>query len=94
VLGVTYQTMENKSLRDALGLAPSQKGVLVRSVEPTGAAASVLARGDVLLEFEGQAVAVDGTVPFRTGERIAFSHLVSSKQVSSVAVVAPSHNDG
>lgn len=90
VLGVTYQTMENKSLRDALGLAPSQKGVLVRSVEPTGAAASVVARGDVLLEFEGQAVAVDGTVPFRTGERIAFSHLVSSKQVSSVAAVAPS----
>jgi hypothetical protein len=56
-------------------------------VEPTGATASLLARGDVLLEFDGVPVAVDGTVPFRAGERIGFSYLVSSKQVGDSAVL-------
>ena len=34
---------------------------------------------DVLQKFDGIAVASDGTVPFRAGERISFSHLVSKK---------------
>ena len=38
-----------------------------------------LRTGDVLQKFDGIAVASDGTVPFRAGERISFSHLVSKK---------------
>ena len=85
ILGLEYQTMESGDLRKALGLSPTQKGVLVRGVEPTGSTGGLLKRGDVLLEFDGQPIAVDGTVPFRVGERIGFSHLVSGKQVGDTA---------
>lgn len=51
----------------------------MRSVNPTSAAAAVLRPDDVLLAFDGTEIASDGTVAFRTGERIAFSHLISNK---------------
>ena len=56
-----------------------QKGVLIRRVEPTSPASKALEKGDVLLSFDGIDIASDGTVPFRSGERISFSYLVSLK---------------
>jgi hypothetical protein len=53
------------------------QGVLIRRVEPTSPAHAILQGGDVLLTFDGVDVASDGTVPFRSGERIGFSYLVS-----------------
>lgn len=40
-------------------------GVLIRRVNQTATAAQKLQPGDVLLSFDGQAIANDGTVPFR-----------------------------
>lgn len=51
----------------------------IRRVEPTSPASSVLKEGDILLSFEGTDIANDGTVPFRSGERISFSYLISQK---------------
>ena len=51
----------------------------MRSVNPTSAATSHLKPDDVILAFDGIEIANDGTVPFRTGERIAFSYLISNK---------------
>lgn len=59
-----------------LHLQPDQKGVLIRRVEPTAAVSAVLRPNDVLLAFDGTPIANDGTVPFRSGERISFSYLV------------------
>jgi hypothetical protein len=56
-------------------------GVLIRSINPTSAAAQVLKPDDVLMKFDGVEIACDGTVPFRTGERISFSYLISNKFV-------------
>ncbi len=53
-------------------------GVLVRDVNPTSAAAQLLRPNDVLLSFDGVSISNDGTVPLRTGERIAFSSLISN----------------
>lgn len=53
--------------------------MLVRNVNPTSAAASQLEQDDVILAFDGVDISNDGTVPFRTGERIAFSYLISNK---------------
>ena len=52
---------------------------MVRRVEPTAAVSAVLQRGDVLLGFDGVDIGSDGTVPFRSGERIGFSYLISQK---------------
>ncbi|KAK9842029.1 hypothetical protein WJX81_004728 [Elliptochloris bilobata] len=79
VLGVKWQRMESAALRASHRLAAGQKGVLVRSVAPTSPAAGTLRAGDIIMRFDGIQVACDGTVPFRTGERISFHYLISQK---------------
>jgi hypothetical protein len=51
--------------------------VLIRRVEPTAPAHAAVAGYDILLSFDGVDISNDGTVPFRSGERISFSYLVS-----------------
>lgn len=63
-------------------LQAGQKGVLIRRIEPTAPANKVLKKGDILLSFDGIDIANDGTVPFRSGERISFNYLVSKKYTS------------
>ena len=84
-LGLEWQKVESVHLRRALGLPAGEKGVLLRHVEPTSDAAKHVEKGDVLLSFDGHQVASDGTVPFRVGERIGFSHLVSNKFAGDTA---------
>ena len=61
-------------------LQAGQKGVLVRRIEPTLPANKQLRKGDILLSFDGTQIGNDGTVAFRSGERIGFSYLISNKQ--------------
>lgn len=72
-LGIQWQRMESRALQAACGMSAGDKGVLVRDVLPISQAAEVLRPGDIIMRFDGIQVACDGTVPFRTGERIAFS---------------------
>lgn len=78
-LGIDTQTMENAHLREAYGMAPKQKGLLVSRVPGTCAVAKVLCQNDVLLKFDGEEIANDGTVSFRKNERVAYSWKVSQK---------------
>ena len=63
------------------------RGVLVTDVAQTGSAVDVLQKNDVLMHFDGHAVSCDGTTPFRTGERIMFTHLVSQRFVGDTVSV-------
>ncbi|KAG6547502.1 hypothetical protein Mapa_010950 [Marchantia paleacea] len=85
ILGIEWQKMENPDLRKALGMKTNQKGVRIRRVEPTAPAAKQLMSSDILLSFDDIDIANDGTVPFRHGERIGFSYLVSQKYTGEVA---------
>lgn len=87
LLGVEWQKMENPELRMSLGLGPAQKGVRIRRVEPTSPESQFLKPSDVILSFDGINIANDGTVPFRHGERIGFSYLVSQKYTGDNAVI-------
>jgi len=78
-LGIETQTMENAHLREAFGMGPKQKGILVSKISPTCAVASLLREGDVLLSFDKEIIANDGTTRFRRHERVAFSWLVAQK---------------
>jgi S1-C subfamily serine protease len=78
-IGIQWQKMESEALRHSANMKAGQKGVMVRKVQPTGDAAGRLQVGDILMSFDGIEVANDGTVPFRSGERIAFSYLTSQK---------------
>eukprot|EP00879_Flechtneria_rotunda_P023146 GHRR01024471.1.p1 GENE.GHRR01024471.1~~GHRR01024471.1.p1 ORF type:complete len:335 (+),score=96.35 GHRR01024471.1:535-1539(+) len=84
-LGIQWQRMESEALRTAYKMAPGEKGVLIRRINATSAARGFLQAGDVLMLFDGQNIASDGTVPFRTGERVSFSYLITSKFVGESA---------
>ncbi|GIL75570.1 hypothetical protein Vretifemale_5346 [Volvox reticuliferus] len=90
-LGVEWQKLENPDLRAALKMQPDQKGVLIRRVEPTSAVSEVLQQNDVLMSFDGVSISNDGTVPFRSGERISFSYLVSNKYTDEEAELVVLH---
>lgn len=78
-LGIQVQPMENSHLREAYSMGSKQKGLLVSQVAPTSAAAKVLRADDVLLSFDGELIANDGTVRFRRHERVSFMWLVAQK---------------
>lgn len=84
-LGVEWQKMESPFMRKALGMQTNQKGVLIRRIEPTAPVNQSLKKGDILLSFDGVDIANDGTVPFRSGERISFNYLVSKKYTNEEA---------
>lgn len=86
-LGIHFAPLENKTGRRYLGMKPEQTGVMVLSVNPVSSAASHLERNDVLLSMDGIAVANDGSIPFRRGERVALSSYVSSRFEGDVADV-------
>lgn len=85
-LGVLLQKLENPALRACLRV-PSNEGVLVRKVEPTSAANNVLKEGDVIVNFDDVHIGSEGTVPFRSTERIAFRYLISQKFAGDVAEI-------
>ena len=67
-LGIHWQKLENRLLRDQLNLADNQCGVLVRDIEYSEdsktSACAVLKKHDVLVEIDGTPVHCDGTVQF------------------------------
>ncbi|GAV79076.1 Trypsin domain-containing protein/PDZ_2 domain-containing protein, partial [Cephalotus follicularis] len=83
-LGVMLQKLENPALRACLKVE-SNEGVLVRRVETTADANNVLKVGDVIISFDDIHVGSEGTVPFRSNERIAFRYLISQKFAGDVA---------
>ncbi|GAV81017.1 Trypsin domain-containing protein [Cephalotus follicularis] len=87
ILGIEWQKMENPDLRNAMGMKPDQKGVRIKRIDPTAPESAVLKPSDIILSFDGVDIANDGTVPFRHGERIGFSYLVSQKYVGDEAVI-------
>ncbi|KAL9303156.1 Protease Do-like 2 [Arabidopsis thaliana] len=85
-LGVLLQKLENPALRECLKV-PTNEGVLVRRVEPTSDASKVLKEGDVIVSFDDLHVGCEGTVPFRSSERIAFRYLISQKFAGDIAEI-------
>ncbi|KAK7389037.1 hypothetical protein VNO78_23869 [Psophocarpus tetragonolobus] len=87
ILGVEWQKMENPDLRMAMGMRSDQKGVRIRRIDPTSPESKFLKPSDVILSFDGVDIANDGTVPFRHGERIGFSYLISQKYTGDHAAI-------
>ncbi|KAG5223072.1 hypothetical protein OIU78_016892 [Salix suchowensis] len=86
-LGIEWQKMENPDMRMAMGMKSDQKGVRIRRIDPTAPESEVLQPSDIILSFDRVDIANDGTVPFRHGERIGFSYLISQKYTGDNAVI-------
>lgn len=87
-LGVVTQNLVSATHRRFLGLSSRlHGGVLVANVIHGGSTSGSLQRGDVLYRIAGSRVASDGSIPFRKGERIHFSHLVAQRHVGEAIEV-------
>merc|ERR1712166_30044 len=80
-LAADWQKLENPSLRAALGMSGKTSGIRIKRVNTTSPMAEVLKPDDVLLEFDSVKISNDGSIPFRKGERISFTYLISQKFV-------------
>lgn len=81
-LGAITQNLVSSTHRRFLGMSSRlHGGVLVTTVVHGGSAWGCLRPGDVLYRIDGSRVASDGSIPFRKGERIHFSHLVAQRHV-------------
>lgn len=60
-LGLSCQAMENQQLRENFGMNTGMTGVLVSKINPISEAHKILKRDDVILAFDGVAIANDGT---------------------------------
>ena len=88
-LGVVTQNLVSATHRRSLGLSSRlHGGVLVAYVVHGSSASGCLQRGDVLYRIAGSRVASDGSIPFRRGERIHFSHLVAQRHVDEATEVS------
>lgn len=82
-LGIDWQPIENKDLRELYGLPAGRTGVLVTRVMPGSSADGALRRGDVLMALASLAVGGDGTVEFRPRERTNLAYGVERLQVGA-----------
>lgn len=79
--GILIQSMENESLKKMYRMQRRQTGVLVLNVLPGAPAEGVVKPGDVILSIDGQPVADDGTIEFRSRERTSSAYLVQRHQI-------------
>ena len=79
--GLSFQKLENDSLKRYYKLLPEETGMVVMDSAPLDHAAHVLQKGDVVTHIDGIPVADDGSIFFRAGERISARYLPSSKFV-------------
>jgi S1-C subfamily serine protease len=82
-LGIEWQPVENKDLRELYALPPGRTGVLVTRVMPGSSSDGALKRGDVLMNLAGLAVGGDGSVEFRPRERTNLAYGVERLQVGA-----------
>ncbi|XP_038891212.1 protease Do-like 10, mitochondrial isoform X2 [Benincasa hispida] len=86
-LGLSCQITENVQLRNHFKMGPGMTGVLVNKINPLSDAYDILKKDDIILAFDGEPIANDGTVSFRNRERITFDHLVSMKKPNEKSVL-------
>ncbi|EKX40735.1 hypothetical protein GUITHDRAFT_164606 [Guillardia theta CCMP2712] len=93
-LGITWAPLENKHLRDFVGIDNCElpreldrSGIMVCKVDQTRHSPDTLQTGDTLLAIDGVSIADDGTIKFRMMERLAFAHLISQKFVDDVCEI-------
>lgn len=84
-LGLDLQRLVNPAQNAFFGLKPRQTGIVVTSVAWGGSCDGLLFPGDVLLAVDGQAIANDGSVELRPGDRVSFDHLVTQHQIGELA---------
>jgi S1-C subfamily serine protease len=80
-LGIRWDSVENYAKREYLRMKQGVGGIRISEVVFDSSAHGKLKPDDILLAVGGSAIADDGTLALRRGERVLFTHLVSRMQV-------------
>jgi hypothetical protein len=79
--GFLTQSMENPAMRRKYGLSENQTGMLVHKVYKNSPADGKVAIDDIVTEVDGHKIENNGTVEFRPGEFIDYTHYIDMHQI-------------
>ena len=77
-LSITTFKLQNPAMRQALGLADNDQGIMVSGVLKEGCSDGLLKKGDVLLEIDGHPIASDSFIDL-DGERVQMEEIIERK---------------
>ena len=83
-LSVRIQYLENESLRQKFGLKNDHQGVLVYGIGEGSIAEGIIQKYDILLKVDGHPVSSDGSIEFRSNERVDVSYCIDRHQIGDI----------
>jgi S1-C subfamily serine protease len=79
--GFQVQSMENPAMRRKYGLNDEQTGILVHKVYEHTPSENIMEVGDIITSIDGYSIENNGTVEFRPGEYIDYTHYIDLHQL-------------
>lgn len=79
--GFQVQSMENPAMRRKYGLNEDQTGILVHKVYENTPSEGLMEVGDIITAIDGYSIENNGTVEFRPGEYIDYTHYIDLHQL-------------
>ncbi len=79
--GFLVQSLENPAMRRKYGLSDEQTGILVHKVYNHSPAQNIMEVGDIITHIDSYAIENNGTVEFRPGEYIDYTHYIDLHQL-------------
>ena len=84
-IGISWQDVENPSIRLKYKMREDHTGILVNKIYPGSPARGGLKSRDIILSVEGVNIANDGTIEFREKERTFFGYVIQNKYIGDNA---------
>ncbi len=79
--GFLAQSLENPSMRHKYGLQTNQTGMLVHKIYENSPSQGKIELGDIVTDIDGHSIENNGTVEFRPGEFIDYTHYIDMHQI-------------
>lgn len=79
--GFLVQSMENPAMRRKYSVDDDQTGVLTHKIYPNSPADGIMQVGDIITKIDGHPIQNNGTVEFRHGEYLNYTHWIDLHQL-------------
>jgi S1-C subfamily serine protease len=79
--GFLVQSMENPAMRRKYSVDDDQTGVLTHKIYPNSPADGIMKVGDIITKIDGHPIQNNGTVEFRHGEYLNYTHWIDLHQL-------------
>ena len=79
--GFLVQSLENPAMRRKYGLDDEQTGILVHKVYSNAPAENIMKVGDIITKIDDYSIENNGTVEFRPGEFLDYTHYIDIHQL-------------